>query len=131
MYYGTINYTKKKLPDGSVNITRVPVPEDSFEEVIALPFMLWMIAFSLTCFFWTCPVMCEITIGSSSIWTHIVFPFTPWLCLGCWVIYPILYIITASVDDVDDGKPNVPSVNVDQMIDDNLINENLDFLNED
>lgn len=130
--YGTTNYTKKKMPDGSVNITRLPVMEDLAEVIIPLPIMLWMFAFALTCLCWTCEFMYEITVGSASIWTHIVFPFTPWLCLGCWVVYPILRIITALVsDDVDYDEPDVPGVNVEQMIDDNLVNENLDFLNED
>lgn len=94
-HYGTTNYKREKMPDGSVNVTRMPVATDLAELIIPLPILVWMLAFFLTCLCWTCEFMYTITVGEASIWTHFVFPFTPYLCLFCWVIYPLYRIIRA------------------------------------
>lgn len=89
-HYGRTNYQREKRPDGSVTITRSPALGIT-GEVIMLPFLMWGLAIMLTMLCWLCEPLYNLVFGG--LWTF-VLTVTPWLCLVCWVFFPIYKICT-------------------------------------
>lgn len=84
-HYGTTNYSKTRLPDGSVNVTRRIGYNDKLEVIILIPFMLWMGVIFFTLIGWICEPLYNLT---GFLWT-VVPTITPYLLAVCWVIYPL------------------------------------------